>query len=170
MSNMSDDEYYDTTYQLKFLIRYSNVPRINHESVAEHSFFVATILLNLHEKYEFDLGEALKMAICHDLPEAYTNDISHRTKVMFPEINEILKKAEIKMSENFPSSIAEAIKEGLGDSIEAEFVRFADAIQCYQYSKTEVSMGNKGYMSEVLTSSTHRMDKFTKELIQYERS
>ena len=164
-----EDEFFDITYRLKFLIRYSNMPRNIDESVAEHSFFVCMILMYLYDKYEFDIGWALQMAVCHDVAEAYTNDISHQTKEMFPEIRDILHKIEMKLAKKFPIGIQTAIEDHLGDSVEANFVRFADAIQCHQYSRAEIATGGSGYMHEVSRSSQRRMNKFKKELESYER-
>jgi len=165
-----DDKFYDITYRLKFLIRYSNMPRNIDESVAEHSFFVCMILMNLHSKYEFDIGWALQMAVCHDVAEAYTNDISHQTKEMFPEIRDILHKVEMKLAKEFPLTVQRGIEGHLGDSVEADFVRYADAIQCYQYSRAEIATGGTGYMHEVSRSSQRRMNRFKKELEPYERN
>lgn len=164
-----EDEFFDITYRLKFLIRYSNMPRNINESVAEHSFFVCIILMYLHDKYEFDIGWALQMAVCHDVAEAYTNDISHQTKEMFPEIRDILHTIEMKLAKKFPKGVQIAIEDHLGDSVEASFVRFADAIQCYQYARAELATGGTGYMHEVSRSSQQRINKFKKELSAYER-
>ena len=165
----ADEKFFDTIYRLKFLIRYSNMPRNHDESVAEHSFFVCMILMNLYDKYEFDLGDALQMAICHDVAEAYTNDISHQTKEMFPEIRDTLHKIEMKLAKSFPDPVRCAIENSLKDSVEADFVRYADAIQCYQYSRAEIATGGTGYMYEVSYSSQRRMKQFKKELESYER-
>ncbi len=40
-------------YALKSLIRYSNTFRILNESIAEHSYFVSLIVLELHNHYDF---------------------------------------------------------------------------------------------------------------------
>jgi len=165
-----DEKFYDIIYRLKFLIRYSNIPRNHNESVAEHSFFVCAILMNLHTKYEFDLGWALKMSIAHDMPEAYTNDISWETKENFPEIRDILHKIEMKLAEKFPTAVGQGIRDFLGDSVEAQFVKYADIIQCHQYSSIEIENGGARYMYGVKTSAESRMREFAKELKAYERT
>lgn len=43
-------------YNLDYIVRYSNVPRIKNETVAAHSFFVALEVYKLYEEYEFDLS------------------------------------------------------------------------------------------------------------------
>ena len=164
-----DEKFLDITYRLKFLIRYSNMPRNHNESVAEHSFFVCAILMNLYDKYDFDLGWALKMAVCHDIAEVYTNDISHQTKTMFPEIKAALHKIEMELAEEFPVPIRDAIKDSLGDSVESLFVKYADAIQCLQYAQAEIAAGAKGYMYEVSKNSKRRINNLKEELKAYER-
>lgn len=167
---MNIDEYYNTTYRLAYLIRYSNVPRIKDESVAEHSFFVSALVMHLSSKYSFDLGKALAIAICHDMPESVTNDISHETKKLFPEINSVLKKAEKEFASTLPSKIRESILSYDEDSVEAKIVHLADAMQCYQYASNERDLGNNGYMLTVIESSTKRITKLTKELKKYENT
>ena len=61
-------------YNLDYIIRYSNVPRIKDETVAAHSFFVAMEVYQLREKYVFNLDKAIHIALCHDLPETYIDD------------------------------------------------------------------------------------------------
>jgi len=165
----ADEKYMDDTYRLKFLIRYSNIPRNHDESVAEHSFFVAVILMGLHEKYDFDLGWSLKMAVCHDMPEAYTNDISWETKRMFPKVKEALHEAEMELASQFPTPIQLAIQDYLGDSVEAQFVKYADMLQCVQYSRIEIDNGGNSYMHEVYNSAVSRSKELEEELKTYER-
>jgi len=155
------------TYRLQYLIRYSNVPRIKDESVASHSFFVATIVLFLHEWYKFDLSSALGMAICHDLPEARVNDMCHETKKAYPELNKMMNEFEVRVAEKeLPKAAREFFLQYMNDdkSPEAKIVKFADAIQCYQYSCNEVLMGNRGYMEQVQTNSRARIEEMLLEL------
>ncbi len=164
------NEYLELIYRLDYLIRYSNVPRIHDESVAAHSFCVAAILFKLYEEYDFDLGIALQIAICHDIPELKTNDLSHETKKLFPEIKEILKKAERIVLEELPKEISKGWELYQDESsTEALVVHLADAMQCRQYSITEVNMGNRGYMLEVRTNSNKRVEILKEKLIGVSR-
>lgn len=154
-------DLYALLYRLEYLVRYSNVPRIHDETVASHSFFVAVIVMALHEQYDFDLGKALQIALCHDIPEVVTNDLSHETKKRFPMIKEVMRKIEEEIVEDMPPAIQEGVKlHWDDDSVEALVVKYADVIQCYQYSSNEVSLGNSGYMDAVLRNSMARMNQY----------
>jgi len=160
-----NSEFYDLMYRLEYIIRYSNVPRVHDESVASHSFFVCVILMDLRDKYDFNLDRALRIAISHDMPEARTNDISHETTKLFPKIKEALREAEEVAARELPLFAQLGVEEyTMGITIESKMVHFADAIQCNQYSKHEMSLGNRGYMEEVYDNSTVRIKQLLNEL------
>ena len=52
-------------------------------------------------------------------------------------------------------------------TVDAKFVHFADAIQCHQYSRHEMQLGNKGYMEEVFKNSGVRIAELSEKLEQY---
>lgn len=164
-------DFYETIYRLKCITRYSNVPRISSESVAEHSFFVASIVIDLHSKYEFDLGKAISMAIVHDWAESFVDDVTVATKNMFPEIREAIHRAEEMIYEKVFSGMPCKLWKELNsqDTIESMIVKYADVLQCAQYSEHEVRLGNHGYMDEVLTSSLNRAKVLEEEIKEYER-
>lgn len=167
---MINSEFYDLMYRLEYLIRYSNVPRIHDESVASHSFFVCAILMDLRDKYNFNLDRALRVAISHDMPEARTNDISHETQKLYPKIKEALAEAEEAAAKELPLFAQLGVQEyTMCTTTEAKFVHFADAIQCYQYASHEISLGNKGYMSEVVDNASRRISILREELKEYLR-
>lgn len=160
--------YYDKVYRLEYIIRYSNVPRVHDESVASHSFFVAAIVMKLSDTYKFDLGRALQIAISHDIPEYITNDLSHETKQLFPEIKAILLKAEIAALKTMPMSIQDGFTMyNDEDIVESMVVHLADAMQCNQYSRHEISLGNTGYMTEVESGSAQRVSYLKNKLLEY---
>ena len=150
-------DYIDQIYPLSYIIRYSNIPRIKDESVAEHSFYVAAIVQKLYDKYEFNLGSALNMAISHDMIEVYVNDIPHLIKQRHPDLTKLLKDIEKRESENFPSCVEEGIRRLQSESYETLIVQMADAIQCNQYASNEISLGNSGYMQKVVDHSVERV-------------
>jgi len=157
-------------YRLKCIVRYSNIPRIKDETVAEHGFFVAAIVMELHSRYEFDLGLALKMAIAHDIPEMELNDCPHIIKKKYPAIKAAYNECEKQVASTLPAAVREGV-EGYDSqsSIEASIVHLADIIQCIQYSGMEVQLGNRGYMEKVYKESLDREQQLIKEIKQYER-
>lgn len=167
---MMNDKFYELMYRLEYIIRYSNVPRMHDESVASHSFFVCAVLMDLYDHYEFDIGRALQIAIAHDMPEARTNDISHETKRLFPEIRQVLDKAEYQSALELPLAAQEGFYEyKMNDTPEALFVHLADSIQCNQYTAHEISLGNSGYMKEVYDNTCVRINEMFRDVELYRR-
>lgn len=169
-NDMTIQEFYEQIYNLSHIQRYSTVPRIRSESVAEHSFFVAALVVRLHKDYEFDLGKAVSMAIVHDLTESWIDDITVPTKRKFEEIENAISMAEIATAhEEFPEPVLELWlehKDGL--SIESKVVHLADVMQCIQYAKGEVTLGNK-YMERVLIESETRLITLVGDVNEYRR-
>lgn len=151
-------EFYEQIYNLSHIQRYSVVPRIKSESVAEHSFFVASLVIKLHEKYDFDMGKAVVMAVTHDWTESWLDDITVATKRKFPEIAEAVNICERKVAihEFNLETYSAWIEYKTGVTIEAKIVQYADVLQCIQYSQGEVNKGNIGYMQSVLDTSKER--------------
>ena len=162
--------YLEDIYRLRFIKRYSNLPTIHEESVAEHGFFVAAIVMDLKKDYDFDLGNALAMAIAHDMPEIELNDCPHVTKKKYPAIAKAYERCEVEVAQELPFPAQVAVTEfNIGMSLNAKIVKMADVIQCIQYARTEIKLGNDGYMQKVLDNSLNRLEQLQKELKTYER-
>ncbi len=147
--------WYKDLYRLQFITRYSNIPRVRDENVAQHSFFVATIALELMEELEhtWDREKVLTMAITHDWAEAYVDDVAHDVKRDYPAVKKALKAAEKKAMAHYPNSIRDPYRlYEDGTTPEAILVKLADTIQCVQYLESEVNMGNR-YMEPLLEES-----------------
>jgi len=151
----------DELYRLKFIIRYSNLPRVRDESVAEHSFFVAAICIDILPEYpEADMGKVLLMANIHDWAEARIDDIAHDVKRDYPNINKAIKAAEVKVMKRYPQYVQDAYTEyEAGVTLEAKIVKLADIKQCIQYLDTEVELGNR-FMTPLLHESYDSLAKF----------
>jgi 5'-deoxynucleotidase YfbR-like HD superfamily hydrolase len=164
-------EYIAQIANMAHIKRYSVIPVIHKESIAEHSFFVSAIVIKLHQDYIFDLGTALAMATIHDMTESYTDDITILTKRRFPKIAEAVEEAEYEIaSEIFPSHIKSIWYEyKKGESVEAKIVKLADTIQVMQYAYNEMRMGNCGYMVSVHTNAEIRFKKLEEQLNELKR-
>ena len=141
-------------YRLKFIIRYSNIPRIRDESVAEHSFFVAAICIKMLEAYpDADVAKVLMMANIHDWAEADIDDIAHDVKRDYPAVKRALKSAESKIMRKYSQDVREAYAEYEEcKTLEAKIVKSADIQQCIQYLTTEIGLGNE-FMKPLLEES-----------------
>jgi len=158
-------------YNLDYIVRYSNVPRIKNETVAAHSFFVALEVYKLYEEYEFDLSKAINIALTHDFPEAYIDDVNHKIKKEFKEVKIALEKAEKKIvKDKFPIFIQNFINEYTKcDTTEALIVHLADVLQCKTYSSNEMRLGNLGYMQQVFDESMQREIDLKSKLLSIKR-
>ena len=156
--------YFDATYALAHIDRYSMEPVIKHETVAEHSYFVALCVVLLHDIYYFDLPLALLAAICHDVPEMEISDVNHVVKKRYPEIAQAIKSAETDIISRMPPTLKTGAELYNTMSTEAQIVHLADAMQCMQYSQCEMKLGNTGYMVDVYQNSKERAAIIHEEL------
>ena len=157
-------------YNLKFIQRYSITPRITNETVAEHSFFVATYVMELYKDYKFDLNKAVQMAIIHDFAESFIGDITLSTKTMCPDLVEAVSNAEKEvMFQNFPSFIYELYREyEQRTSVESLIVKLADTMQVKQYAGNEIELGNNSIkMRSIFSRAVDDIDLFERKLAVY---
>lgn len=159
-------------YNLKFIQRYSITPRITNETVAEHSFFVATYVMELYNDYKFDLNKAVQIAIIHDFAESFIGDITLSTKTMCPDLVEAVSNAEKEvMFQNFPSFIYELYREyEQRTSVESLIVKLADTMQVKQYAGNEIELGNNSItMRSIFSRAVDDIDLFERKLAVYKR-
>lgn len=159
-------------YNLKFIQRYSITPRITNETVAEHSFFVATYVMELYKDYKFDLNKAVQIAIIHDFAESFIGDITLSTKTMCPDLVEAVSNAEKEvMFQNFPSFIYELYREyEQRTSVESLIVKLADTMQVKQYAGNEIELGNNSItMRSIFSRAVDDIDLFERKLAVYKR-
>lgn len=159
-------------YNLKFIQRYSITPRITNETVAEHSFFVATYVMELYKDYKFDLNKAVQMAIIHDFAESFIGDITLSTKTMCPDLVEAVSNAEKEvMFQNFPNFIYELYREyEQRTSVESLIVKLADTLQVKQYAGNEIELGNNSItMRSIFSRAVDDIDLFERKLAVYKR-
>ena len=160
--------WFQDLYKLQFITRYSNIPRIRDENVAQHSFFVTALCVEIYEeynkKYRLDLGHLLLMATTHDWAESEIDDVAHNVKAKYPAVREALKEAEEAYMDKYPQYVIDTFKEYEECStIHSKIVHLADALQCVQYTEVEVKMGNT-HMLSVLNESYKRTKQLRKEL------
>jgi 5'-deoxynucleotidase YfbR-like HD superfamily hydrolase len=144
------------------------VPRLKNESIAEHSFFVASLVIKLREEYKFDIGKAVTMATIHDWTESWTDDITIATKRKFPLLAETVELIECQVAREYFSVGVRGVwleyKEGA--SVEAKIVKYADTLQVIQYAENEAKLGNQ-YMASVVEDAHERTLFLENELNEY---
>ena len=137
--------YIDQIDILRLLIRYQNCLKNVKESVAEHSFYVAAIVLKLHQYYEFNLETALTTAIIHDIPEAFMSDVPYTIKQKHEKLSKALDEVEADVTKSFLSEKANELLNHFNkcDTPEGLVCRLADIISVILYSADEIKTGNK---------------------------
>jgi putative hydrolase of HD superfamily len=142
---------------LSHVVRFSGKPQHFHESVVEHSFYVTyfvAIICHLlrDEGEEIDEAKALKIALVHDMEEAFSGDIigpfKHYNAEVLGAIRRTNKKIISQVFEDLPKDIASEFislwKEDLYQKTkEAQVVKLADDLsqiaKCYE----EMKVGNE---------------------------
>jgi 5'-deoxynucleotidase YfbR-like HD superfamily hydrolase len=167
---MTLSEFLSQIYNLAFVNRYSVIPRVKNESIAEHSFFVASLVVRLREDYTFDLGKAVTMATIHDWTESWTDDITVATKRKFPLLADAVEVVEVQVVKKYFPNCVKAIwleyKECV--SVESKIVKYADTLQVMQYAENEAKLGNK-YMESVVEDAKQRLLILEDALHEYAR-
>jgi len=121
-----------------YVRRYHTVQTIGHQTVAEHSFNVAMILLDLtNGKAHADL---LKAALYHDLPEVFTGDIPATAKWASPSLVQSLKLLE----DVFDSDYNLVVNLSEDDK---KLLKFADMAELVMYSLDQLRLGNRNMIS-----------------------
>ncbi len=162
------NDFLSQIYNLAFIHRYSVIPRVKNESIAEHSFFVASLVIKLRDEYKFDLGKAVIMATIHDWTESWTDDITVATKRKFPLLKETIEFIECQVArEHFSVGVRGVwLEYKEGASVEAKIVKYADTLQVIQYAENEAKLGNK-YMASVVDDAHERALFLENELHEY---
>lgn len=164
---MIDNEKISRYYRLNNLVRYSQMSRVDNESVATHSYYVALFSLMICEKLELDdysKCKAMKMALVHDLPEMYTSDIPSIVKQSSDKLVELLDQLEEEIvSMHFSEYKDEFNTLDDKSNLLTIIVKLADILSVAQYSYHESRLGN-ATMSEVLQDANNRYSSKLKDL------
>lgn len=157
---------------LRSIVRFQTAPRNARETVAEHSFYVAAIVLKLHDYINFDLQSALTTALLHDYSEVYISDVPHSIKAANKTLADALEIAEAKINkEKLSDEIATRIEEfNNTTTAEGSVVALADILSVLMYSRYEVKLGNIEYMKEVYHKTFRRVNAVLNKMTKYLRS
>lgn len=77
------------------------------ESVAAHSYSVVFLSVLLADLRGLDVGEAARMALLHDLPEAVLGDLTPRMKKSAPNLREREREVVENLAKELPPRVAE---------------------------------------------------------------
>lgn len=164
-------------YRLSDLKRYNNMPRIKSESLAEHQYYCALILMKLKD-YIINISYSefcilLQYLLIHDVGELYTGDIPHNVKEDYPDLRKLLEKIENEKIKSigfdeeivFPIEVNEYLK---------MLFKLCDTLQVIQYCENEKRLGNfsediESIKKEALTLSTNQVKWLKKNHVLSEK-
>lgn len=159
-------ERLDDIYKLKNITRYNNRLKIKNESVAEHSFFVALLALDLCTSQHIDNDTTLKIlvkSLLHDMPEIEINDITHDAKQKL-NIGDILKKHEDEYYKTYYPAFA-SLMEDNSDNLVNTVVSLADGLSVVQYCRNEQYLGNNSKdIKDILDECTNRVNHYHEKM------
>lgn len=121
-----------------YVRRYHTIQTIGHQTVAEHSFHVAMILLELTNGQAS--AELLKAALYHDLPEVFTGDIPATAKWASPPLVQSLKLLEDVFDNDYNLVV------NLSED-DKKLLKFADMAELVMYSLDQLRLGNRNMIS-----------------------
>ena len=113
--------------------RYHTMSTHGAQTIAEHTFYVCLLLMELVEKPSVML---LKAALYHDLPEHETGDIPATTKWKYPKLAEEVKAAESDFIERHGLSVSLPDKDWLA-------LKYADMGELVLYCIDQIMLGNR---------------------------
>lgn len=143
---------------LSHIVRYSTVPRVTDETVAEHSYFVA-VYTDLLCRYAEENGicikreKAISMALYHDMEESMSSDLPYNVKRSSKKLRDEFEKINQACMKQMLLPLPEELKQGMyslwelshfgKDDLEGHIVEFADRLSTVVYCAQEVILGNK---------------------------
>ncbi len=156
---------------LAHVVRFNNRPQHFPESVAEHSFYVAYIVLIIchlldKKKVKVDTKKALSMALIHDAEEAFSGDIlnpfKHFNEKVFQAIRAVNKQTIGEVFADLPTDLNNELvglwnSESAADTIEAQVVKAADTLQLLAKCYEEVKAGN-AYFNDIYKERLSHMN------------
>ena len=153
---------------LRSLVRYQNCHRNVNETVAEHSFYVAILVLKLREYYNFNLEVALKTALVHDVMESKISDVPHNIKIQNPKLAEALEEAETNVTRDMLSDEALTLIRQFnhGETPEGLACQLGDILSVVMYANAELTSGNKVF-NYIAIKAIERCKEVVKKLEPY---
>jgi len=166
--------------RLSAVVRYSSIPVVAFENVAEHSYWVALYALMIHREMRPDdmktIGAVVTKALIHDMAECTTGDVVRTFKYSSDELKQAINNAEDKIIENFPERIRDLYQtshllSGGNEGYVEHIVKAADFLSLHQYMRREVRRGNQEigkFYSRMITDLENQVKKYYKPEIGVE--
>lgn len=122
----------------QYVRRWHLVPMSMPQSVAEHQYNVAMLLMSLPAQEGIDVPAAVAWAMVHDLPETVTGDVPTHIKTLSPTIKTELEEIESGvMGEEWCKLHDEFISAGYATRIAFKACDLADGLRMCKYALNE---------------------------------
>ncbi|MBU2104857.1 MAG: HD domain-containing protein [Nanoarchaeota archaeon] len=158
-------EFFIEVDKLKRTYRFSTRDKSVHDSVADHSWKLALIVISVAEKLNLnvDILHSVKLALCHDIPEYITGEIDsrliHLGKFSKEEKLKLEKKASEEINKKFGiigEQISDLWREYEGcKTREAKYVKALDKIEAITHllSLDKIENDDFGYTATYANES-----------------
>ena len=156
--NFSPFSFYSIAFRQKYIRRWGLMRNINNENLSEHSAEVAmithslAIIGNTMFGKQYDIGQAVTIALFHDVPEVYTGDLPTPVKYFNENMRENYKVIEnnaiAKLLNKLPEEMKPAYSEVLypDDTELVKLVKIADKLCAYIKCVEEEKSGNNEFV------------------------
>ena len=143
--------------RMSYTDRYTTVPILIRENVAEHSYWVSLFSMMIHRHLDSMTGSEngmlasiLSFALIHDTVECASGDLVRTFKYMTPELKAAVDIAEDKIKDKLPLSIQDLFEipavylpsDGNMEYVKS-VVKLADFMSLFTYMNREVLRGNQ---------------------------
>lgn len=165
--------------------RYSTVPTIHKESVAEHTFYVTLLSFKLAVAAGANIEKTLTIAMAHDLDEAFSGDMPRPFKYYSRDGNDDTLKRFLDATchhmmqrtlEDDDVELLMAWEDSKAGSLEAQIVKFADLWSCLLFAYRERLLGSSTFADQVLDRAPDnfnaivwdkKLQPYVKELLEF---
>lgn len=163
-----------SVHRLSHVNRYSSIPVIRKENVAEHTFWVAFYSLLIAKDIEktqlgarvVNFDRLLSRSLLHDIDESHTGDFLRTVKYATPEMKQALDKVSVKMVERLERELGTDIREAWStakdETLEGAIVEVADFACVVAYVSEEVTTGNK-HLLKVLSEVRDYLERLVRD-------
>lgn len=155
--------------RISHTFRYSSLPVIRRENVAEHSWLVSFYSLMIAKDIQrdtgcsVDYGKLLSRALLHDIDESSSGDVIRVVKYASKDLKEAWDKVAehlvLKLQEAIRVPIHEEWSTAKADDLEGDVIKVADFASVISYVIEEILTGNK-HLEPVL----HEVRDYLREL------
>jgi 5'-deoxynucleotidase len=152
-----ESHFFSYLYRLRYIERWSLMRNTHKESVAVHSYYVATLAHLLctiaNELYgkSVPLERVVSMALFHDATEVFVGDVAAPVKASNPDVRRSFRDIEEAAAESIVRMIPEPLRGAYAPLVQSHedslyvWVKAADLLDAYLKAVSELTAGNREF-------------------------